>query len=193
MRFGTRPTGGVTVREIALHVLDLMENSVAAGARRVIVRVVQSRARDVLEITVEDDGCGLSADASEVVNPFFTTKPGKRTGLGLSLFREAAERAGGDMRLSSSPLGGTSVRVRMRLRHVDRMPLGDLAATLGAIACTAPDVDIACEVEVDGRREAVSTGQLRAATEKGPGRDLSVMRQLASRVRKGLEGLGALP
>lgn len=181
------------MREIALHVLDLMENSVAAGARRVTVRVVQSCVRDVLEITVEDDGCGLSADPSEVVNPFFTTKPGKRTGLGLSLFREAAERAGGDLTLSSLPLGGTSVRVRMRLRHVDRMPLGDLAATLSAIACTAPDVDIACEVEVDGRREAVSTDQLRAATAKGPGTDLSVMRQLASRVRKGLEGLGALP
>ncbi len=181
------------MREIALHVLDLMENSVAAGARRVSVRVVQSRARDVLEITVEDDGCGLSADPAEVVNPFFTTKPGKRTGLGLSLFREAAERAGGDMTLSPSSLGGTAVRVRMRLCHVDRMPLGDLAATLGAIACTSPDVDVACEVEVDGRRESVSTAQLRAGADRGPATDLSVMRQLASRVRKGLEGLGALP
>mgnify|MGYP001308297981 CR=1 FL=1 len=31
------------MREIALHVLDLMENSVAAGAQRVLVRVVDRK------------------------------------------------------------------------------------------------------------------------------------------------------
>jgi len=91
------------VREIALHVLDLMENSVAAGAQRVLVRVVQNRATDQLEIAVEDDGCGLPDTVQDAAHPFFTTKPGKRTGLGLSLFREAAERAGGDLHLCASP------------------------------------------------------------------------------------------
>jgi len=181
------------VREIALHVLDLMENSVAAGAQRVLVRVVQNRATDQLEIAVEDDGCGLPDTVQDAAHPFFTTKPGKRTGLGLSLFREAAERAGGDLHLCASPWGGTAVRVRMRLLHIDRMPLGDLAATVGAMACTAPEVDFSCEVEVDGKKETVSTQQLRAATGQGPGQNLLVMRQMTNQIRKGLEELGALP
>lgn len=180
------------MREIALHVLDLMENSIAAGARCVAVRVVQCRERDALEITVEDDGCGIGVDPSQVLNPFFTTKQGKHTGLGLSLFREAAERAGGGMDFVSSSLGGTAVHVRMSLSHVDRMPLGDLAATLGAVAATAPGVDIACELEVDGHKDLVSTGQLRAQTPSGPGSNLAVMRLLSRRVRQGLKGLGAV-
>ena len=180
------------MREIALHVLDLMENSISAGARQVVVRVMQDRRRDLLEVTIEDDGCGLGSDPEQALSPFFTTKESKHTGLGLSLVREAAERAGGSVTLSHSPLGGASVRIRMRLQHVDRMPLGDLPATVSALAATSPGVNITCEIEVDGAKNAVSTRQLRRPSRPNES-GLAIMKRLSGQVRMSLEGLGAVP
>ena len=46
-------------------------------------------------MTVDDDGRGLSTSPDEVLDPFYTTKANKKTGLGLSLLRAEAEAAGG--------------------------------------------------------------------------------------------------
>ena len=183
------------MRELALHMLDLMENSVDAGASRVLVRIEQRRAADTFDIVVEDDGCGFAADACAKLDALATTKPGKQTGLGLHLFREAARTASGDLTLGRSPLGGASVHVRMRLTHPDRLPLGDVAASFGAMACVACNVDFSLELFVDGETETISTGLIRDSQnelKKGLGFDYSAMRQMESRVSNGLKGLGAL-
>ena len=73
------------MREIALHVLDLIENSIRAGAAVISVSVDEEPAEDSLVVSVEDDGPGLSVPGDTAVDPFFTTKEGKKTGLGLSM------------------------------------------------------------------------------------------------------------
>ena len=83
------------MHDLSLYALELLENSVRAGATRVRTRVEIDRPRDRLTIAIEDDGPGLPVSADLATDPFFSTKAGKQTGLGLSLFREAAEAAGG--------------------------------------------------------------------------------------------------
>lgn len=129
------------MREIALHIMDLIENSIRAAATTVVVTITADSQRDRLEIVIEDNGTGLKIAANEATNPFYTTKAGKRTGLGLSLFRGAAEQANGELTVGKSDLGGVRVCVHMGLRHVDRSPLGDLAGTLSAIVLTNPKLD----------------------------------------------------
>lgn len=109
------------MRELSLHVLDLMENSIRAGASVVSVTVRQDSARKRLRIVVADNGPGLAVPAKVAADPFFTTKRGKRTGLGLSLFAAASERAAGKLALRKSRLGGLSVEATMQLDHVDRV------------------------------------------------------------------------
>ena len=80
------------MREIALHILDLIENALRAQATVVAVTVEAVPEQDRLRIVVEDNGTGLKVSADAALDPFYTTKRGKRTGLGLSLFRAAASR-----------------------------------------------------------------------------------------------------
>lgn len=149
------------MRDISLHILDLIENSLRAGATHVIVVVDQQPAEDRMTVAVEDNGPGLPVSNEVASDPFFTTKAGKRVGLGLSLFRAAAERAGGTLSLDRSSLGGLAVRATFQLNHIDRSPLGDLAATLSTLCLTSPAVRFtarlrmgAVERVVDSAREA---------------------------------------
>jgi signal transduction histidine kinase len=102
------------VHDLSLYLLDIIENSVRAGATVIATSITASRADDTLTITVEDDGPGLPIAPEQVMDPFFTTKAGKKTGLGLSLFRQAAEAAGGELTLGeSAELGGVAVEDRV--------------------------------------------------------------------------------
>lgn len=147
------------MREIALHILDLIENSVRAQATIVMVAIEALPEQDLLRIVIEDNGTGMKAPPETVLDPFYTTKRGKKTGLGLSLFRAAAETTGGRLTIGKSELGpvGVRVTVEMGLTHIDRNPLGDLGGSLAAVVCTNPQVDFrfrlrsgqqACDVRV---------------------------------------------
>ncbi|MDX9975064.1 MAG: ATP-binding protein, partial [FCB group bacterium] len=137
------------MRDLSLHILDLLENAVRAGATTLRVCVAEDRGRDRLELAVEDDGPGLGVAPERAADPFFTTGQ-KRVGLGLSLFRQAALDAGGDFRIETSELGGTAVRASLQLSHVDRKPLGDLASSLLPIACTHPEAELQCILRMPG-------------------------------------------
>jgi hypothetical protein len=141
------------MHDLSLYLLDILENSVRAGATTIVVGIAADRRADTLTITVEDDGPGLPVTPDEALDPFFTTKKGKKTGLGLSLFRQAAEGAGGGLSVGrSEDLGGVAVRAWMSLANVDRPPLGDVATTMAMMAVTNPQVDLAIEVSDGGER-----------------------------------------
>ena len=146
------------MHDLSLYLLDIIENSVRAGATRIRVSVAAERAADVLEITVEDDGPGLPVTPGQALDPFYTTKKGKKTGLGLSLFRQAAEAAGGGLRVGrSDDLGGVAVRAWMTLGHVDRPPLGDVALSILTMVATNPQVDFAVDL-ADGEERTLLRG-----------------------------------
>ena len=131
------------MHDISLHLLDLIENSVTAGASVVAIVLDINPRTDTLHLAVDDNGAGLQTRAEEAINPFYTTKSHKRVGLGLSLLEAAAEQSEGRMTLGSSPeLGGVRVEVRMRLSHLDRPPVGDLAATVSTMVSAHPKVEI---------------------------------------------------
>ena len=130
------------MHDISLHLLDLIENSIAAGASVVSIELDIDPCADMLRLGVDDDGVGLSTGPDEAVNPFYTTKKQKRVGLGLSLLQAAAEQSEGGMTIGRSPeLGGVRVDVRMRLSHIDRPPIGDLAATVSTMVSAHPHIE----------------------------------------------------
>jgi PAS domain S-box-containing protein len=71
--------------------------------------------RNVLEVRISDNGCGIDiADQPHVFEPFFTTKdPGKGTGLGLAIARNIVDEHGGSIRLESRPAEGTVAFVEL--------------------------------------------------------------------------------
>ena len=123
------------MREIALHLLDLAENSVSAGAKKIIISVCEDLRADQLTTCIEDDGRGMDAETvRKVTDPFYTSRTTRKVGLGIPLFKEAAEECNGELAITSTPGLGTRIEVSFQYSHIDRMPLGNLSATfLGLI------------------------------------------------------------
>ena len=129
------------MEDLSLHILDIAENAIAAGADRVFIAVNESARRDVLSLRVTDNGRGMSREERRrALDPFFTTGR-KRTGLGLPLLAQTAELSGGRIVLDSRPGRGTRVTALFRLGHVDRPPLTKIAETLMTLFFGHPEVD----------------------------------------------------
>ncbi len=85
------------------------------------VKLEAVRGRTSVEIMVDDDGPGIPIDKFEdVFRPFFRLDESRNVdtggvGLGLTIARDIARSHGGDVALSSSPMGGLRVTVRIPL------------------------------------------------------------------------------
>jgi signal transduction histidine kinase len=137
------------MQDLALHILDLVDNSLRAGATRIGVRVAEDPAADRLRVEITDNGRGMDqATLARALDPFFTTKPGKPVGLGLALFAQAARESGGGLQVESRPGQGTTLRAEFGLGHPDRKPLGDLRQTMGLLAEAHPQVAFAYDYRI---------------------------------------------
>ena len=129
------------MQDISLHLLDVMENSLAAGAAHIDVALWEQGER--LHVEIRDDGCGMSEEQRvRASDPFYTTKRGKRVGLGLALFAQAARESGGSLEVVSSRGTGTTVHAVFLRGHPDCKPVGDVAATLSLLQLSHPEVEI---------------------------------------------------
>jgi signal transduction histidine kinase len=139
------------MEDLSLHVLDVVENSIAASARHVAIRIVEDTKLDLLMIAIMDDGVGMDAEtAQRALDPFFSGKEVKRIGLGLPLLAQAARESDGSLELMSEVGTGTTIRARFRLSHPDRKPLGDMPETLRTLRAGRPELEIVYEHRRDG-------------------------------------------
>ncbi len=128
--------------ELSLNVLDVAENSVRAKASLVEITVSADTTQDLLTIIIKDDGCGMSAEqVAQVIDPFFTSRTTRKVGLGIPFFKYAAESAGGSFALVSTVGVGTTVTATFGLSHIDRMPLGDISATIHNLIVYHDEID----------------------------------------------------
>ncbi|MFB3880455.1 MAG: ATP-binding protein [Armatimonadota bacterium] len=146
------------MKELSLHILDLIENSVAGGASRVDVVIDEDHTADRLSLTVRDDGRGMSPEiAAHATDAFTTTRTTRKVGLGIPLLAAAAEQAGGRFSLTSSEGRGTVVVAEFRLSHIDRAPLGKIDETIATAALLHPELDLRLRHRVGRRYYSVRT------------------------------------
>lgn len=148
--------------EISLNILDIAENSVRAGASRIEITVEADTGKDTLTVTVKDDGCGMTQEqTAQVQDPFFTTRTTRKVGLGIPFFKQAAESTGGTFRIESVKDSGTVVRAVFGLSHIDRMPLGDISATIHTLIIFNETINFRYTYIWDGKSFVLDTGQMR--------------------------------
>jgi hypothetical protein len=129
------------VREIALHLLDIAENSVAAQSCNICIEVDENLQSDLLSISVTDDGRGMDEQtARQVMDPFYTTRTTRKVGLGIPLLKFAAEMTEGGLSLVTEPGKGAKIQASFRHSHIDRMPLGDLPLTFLTLLVSYPNI-----------------------------------------------------
>jgi len=154
------------MKEIALHIQDIAENSIRAGATRIEIAIIEETVRDWLTVTIVDNGTGMDEETLQrALNPFFTTKTVRRVGMGLSLFKQATQHADGRFSIESSPGRGTSLKAEFTLSHMDRQPLGDMASTVVLLLMTNPDLDIVYRHRVDDDEFVFDTVLIRETLE----------------------------
>lgn len=119
------------MRELSLHILDVAQNAIAADAAQITLSITEDAVQHTLQVILEDDGCGMTQEQlQQVTDPFFTTRTTRKVGMGIPLFRMAAQQTGGTLIITSRAEGGTRVEALFHTDHVDCTPLGDMAATL---------------------------------------------------------------
>jgi len=99
-------------------VVNLVINAADATAQGGKI-MLRTRTHDNnVEIEIEDNGCGISAENLEkVFDPFFTTKePGRGTGLGLAVCLGLVESLGGSMNLASEEGRGTTALLKLPMQ-----------------------------------------------------------------------------
>jgi len=138
------------LRELALHILDIAENSIAAGASQIAIGIRKDTRNDELVITVKDNGHGMDDELiAKVMDPFITSRTTRKVGLGIPLLKQAANACNGDLTIQSQPGKGTLLTAKFQECHIDRMPIGNLADTFLTLLLGTPEVNWVLDYQVN--------------------------------------------
>ena len=155
------------MKELSLHLLDIAQNSIAAGARHVDLTVEE--AGGLVRLTVADDGCGMSKEqVARVMDPFFTTRTTRKVGLGIPFFKLTAEATGGSFSIDSTLGVGTTTTAFYHTGHIDMMPVGDIVSTMVTLISMNPKMDFVYRHTLDGREFVLDTREIKAVLEDVP-------------------------
>ena len=179
------------MEDLSLHILDIVENAIAAKAKKIDLLIREELNEDRLVIEIADDGIGMDDEVREkATDPFFTTRASRRVGLGLSLMAQAGREAGGMLRIESELGKGTKVTATFQYSHIDRKPLGSMIETMTTLLLGNPELDISYSHQKEGKTYTLSSYALK---EQFKNRSLAapeVIRWLKKHLREGLAQIG---
>lgn len=178
------------MREISLHIMDIAENGITAGADCIKIVVDEARNENRLEIVIDDNGKGISNNMiDKAIDPFVTTRTTRRVGLGLSLLKAAAERCDGKFTITSKPGKGTRISAVFQYDHVDRAPLGDMAGSVIILIVGNPGVDFVYTHLVDGNEFMLDTRDIKKELDGISLTNPTVIQHLTNSIKEGLSQL----
>ena len=138
------------MRELALHILDIAENSIAAGASQIEICIRKDSRDDELIISVKDNGKGMDEELiAKVMDPFTTSRTTRKVGLGIPLLKQASDASNGEMTIESQLGKGTLLTAKFQESHIDRMPIGNLADTFLTLLLGTPEVNWVLDYQVN--------------------------------------------
>ncbi len=150
------------MKELSLHILDIVQNSVAAGGSEIKLSVVEDVSLDVLTFTVSDNGKGMSEElVKSVTDPFVTGRTTRKVGLGIPLLKNAAETTGGGISIKSELGVGTDISATFTYSSIDRQPLGNMAETMLGLITSYEDVDFLYTHKVNDREFILNTRDMK--------------------------------
>ena len=157
------------MQELSLNVLDIAQNSVRAKASLVTITVAERSTDHFLEISIADNGCGMTPEqVARAMDPFFTTRTTRKVGLGISFFKLSAESTGGSFDIQSTLGVGTVTTARYHTDHIDMLPIGDMNATILSLISMNPQMDFVYQRSLDENSFTLDTRELKAVLEDVP-------------------------
>lgn len=143
------------MEEFSLYILDIVTNSVRAGASD--IEILLEEKENTLTFSVKDNGCGLTKEQlQKLSNPFFTTRKTRNVGLGVPFLKMLSEMTGGTVEITSvhqseSPDHGTHLKATFGKNHIDFIPMGDITQTVVTLIQGSPEINFVFNHMVDGK------------------------------------------
>lgn len=178
------------MKELSLHILDIVQNSVRAKATEVELIVNEDLTKNILEIIIKDNGKGMPKELIEQIkNPFATTRTTRKVGLGIPLLLEAAQRCDGDLDIQSEEGVGTILKTYFKHNHIDRAPMGDLVNTITMLILSSPEIRYIFTYSINSKDFTMDTKEVQDILGGVPINDLTVIKWLEDYLN---ENIGAL-
>ena len=161
------------MKELSLNILDIVENSTKAKAELVRIEIFEDN--ELLTIKISDNGTGMTEEVlASVSNPFYTTRTTRKVGMGIPLFRLAAEQTGGSLSIESKHIDsypdshGTVITAVFNKTHIDFTPLGDVVSTITTLIQGHPNTDFLFMHKIGDGTVELDTRELRAVLDDVP-------------------------
>ncbi|MFW5721514.1 MAG: ATP-binding protein [Bacteroidota bacterium] len=173
-----------------MHILDIVQNSIAVGATCIEVKVHVQTDRNIFEIVIVDNGCGMDEELlAHVTDPYTTTRTTRKVGLGLPLLKHTAEQANGFIKVYSAKNCGTKVYAVMQNDHIDRPGLGDIAGTIVLIAAANPKIEIKYIHQINEKKYIFDTQEVKKVLEDMPISDSNIRNYLKEMINENIQEL----
>ena len=173
------------MEDLSLHILDIAENSVAANADKIEIRITEDKKKDLLSSEVQDNGVGMDKETlKRALDPFYTSKTVRRFGFGLSLLSEAAKAANGHLSVQSKTGKGTRLKAVLQHSHIDRQPLGDIGQTIITLIIGNPEIDFIFEHIRNGHAYSLDTRKIKKELNEMPINSLAGIRMIREDLKK---------
>ncbi len=135
------------MRDLSLHILDIVQNSITAQASKIKIHISINSKGDYLLLNICDNGVGMDYDTSKnAQDPFFTSRITRKVGLGIPLLKEATIKCNGNFSLISEKNEGTKIIAAFSINHIDRLPIGEIGETLVAAIISNPQITFILEL-----------------------------------------------
>lgn len=181
------------MKDLSLHILDIVQNSITAGGRNIFVNISEQSQSDTCTISISDDGCGMSPEVLQrVTDPFYTSRTTRKVGMGIPLFKQNAEQSGGSLQIESQKGKGTRVVAVFGLNHIDRPPLGDIAGVITILCGSNPRIRFCYTHIIDSERYVFDTEEVNQALDGLEINQPQVLRYLKQMIQENLAHMKAL-
>lgn len=149
------------MRDLSLHILDIVQNSITALASNINVRISVDPKREFLILEIEDNGVGMGGDlAVKAEDPFVTSRTTRKVGLGIPLLKESALKCNGNFNIFSEKNEGTKIIAAFKVSHIDRLPIGEIGETLVAAISANPHITFILKLNSEKGFFRLDTGEI---------------------------------
>ncbi len=178
------------MKELALNILDIVQNSIGAKADQEEIFIEESRLENSMRIVISDNGSGMRSEIlKDVTDPFITSRTTRKVGLGLPFLKQHAEMAGGRLKIESHVGVGTNVEAAFILNHIDRQPMGDISGVIKLLIIANPRIDFLYKHKTDTGEFSLDTREIKHVFEVNDLSDNNLMNDIKSMIKENLSSI----
>lgn len=174
------------MKDLSLHLMDIAQNSITAGAT--YIKISLSCRNGILILKLSDNGNGMDEEMiKKVTDPFTTTRTTRIVGMGIPLLKLSAEMTGGSLEIESRKGKGTIIEACFVIDNIDRIPIGSIDETLKALILANPELDYEVSFQSDKALYELRTKEIKEFLNGVSISNIEIVNWIAENIREGLK------